>query len=39
MSEILLKDTILETILLDDYLQQYHFSKKQKHLLKMEKRI
>ena len=39
MSEILLKDTILEPILLDDYLQQYHFSKKQKHLLKMEKRI
>ena len=39
MSEILLKDTILNTILLDDYLEQYHFSKKQKHLLKMEKRI
>ena len=39
MNQILLQDTIHETILLDDYLEFYHFSKKQKHLLKMEKRI
>ena len=39
MSKILLKDVIIKQMLLDEYLDIYHFSKKQKHLLKMEKRI
>lgn len=39
MNKIILKQTINHEILLDEFLEYYHFSKKQKHLLKMEKRI
>lgn len=39
MSEILLRQVMEKEMMLDDYLESKYFSRKQKHLLKMEKRI
>lgn len=39
MSEILLRQVMEKEMMLDDYLDSKYFSRKQKHLLKMEKRI
>lgn len=39
MSEILLRQAMEKEMMLDDYLDSKYFSRKQKHLLKMEKRI
>ena len=39
MKQSLLKEEIENEMMLDDFLEKYHFSRKQKHLLKMEKRI
>ena len=39
MSEILLRQVLETEMMLDDYLDSKYFSRKQKHLLKMEKRI
>lgn len=39
MKQVILRKTIQKQQNLDDFLNQYNFSKKQKHLLKMEKRI
>lgn len=39
MKKILFKQVIQKEMMLDDFLDLYYFSRKQKHLLKMEKRI